>query len=493
MKTKVLSKIVDDKIPAVAYMRYSSNNQDEESIKYQRSAIMTYAFTRGYHIATEYIDEARTGTNDRRAEFQRLLGDARNKPTWSKILVYDLSRFSRNNNDATKYLAELEDLDIEVVSVTQTFDDSNEGLLSRGITNLLNEYYSRNLSKHTHSGLQQKAKDAKHCGGKAPLGYNVGTEEKLVINEEEAELVKLIFDLYEANYSYNKMARELNNRGYKTKTGQAFTKNSFSSILTQRKYIGTYTWNKARKKTNKGTRNSHKYKPDSEQIIIYDAIPAIIGKEQFDRVQAMIASRKNGTSASKSRRYYLLSGIGKLKCAECGAYLVGTARRSHGIEYIYYSCPNHKRHTCSVKEIRADYLNEFVVRAVVKDIYNREDLADIFNSIDDKDKIVRLRDKLRGLDKATKNILTAMRRDLNNELQDELKQISEEKANIKLELDRLTKKQLLMTDENRKKICYKIAKMMLSSESLEVKQYLAHAIDSIVVSNDNVELTLNIA
>lgn len=111
----------------------------------------------------------------------------------------------------------------------------------------------------------------------------------------------------------------------------------------------------------------------------------------------MIASRKNGTSASKSRRYYLLSGIGKLKCSECGACLVGTARRSHGIEYVYYNCPNHKRHTCSVKEIRADHLNDFVVKAVVKDIYNREDLADIFNSTDEENRIKRLNDKLRGL------------------------------------------------------------------------------------------------
>lgn len=491
MKTKVLSKIVDEKIPVVAYMRYSSDNQNEKSIKYQRDAITAYA--KSYNIVTEYVDEACTGTNDRRAGFQKLMHDARLCPQWSKILVYDLSRFARNNNDATKYLAELEDLDIEVISVTQTFDDSNEGVLSRGITNLLNEYYSRNLSKVTHSGLSQRAKESKHCGGKAPLGYDVDKKGKLVINEEEAEIVRLIFDLYESNYSYNRMAKELNNRGYKSKTGKPFTKNSFPSILTQEKYVGIYTWNKSRKKNNKGTRNSHKHKPTEQQVIIKDAITAIINKEQFDRVQAMIASRKNGTSSSKSRRYYLLSGIGKLRCAECGAYLVGTARKSHGIEYIYYNCPNHKRHTCSVKEIRADYLNDFVVKAVVKDIYNRDDLADIFNSADDNNRIQRLKDKLRGLDKASRNILMALRDSYSSDLTKELKSISEEKEAITLEISKLTKKQLLMTDENRKKICYKISKMMLSSESIEVKQYLAHVIDSIVVSNDNVELTMNIA
>jgi site-specific DNA recombinase len=289
------------------------------------------------------------------------------------------------------------------------------------------------------------------------------------------------------------MAKELNNRGYKSKAGKPFTKNSFSSILTQEKYVGTYTWNKARKKSNKGTRNSHKHKPTEQQVIIKDAIPAIISKEQFDRVQAMIASRKNGTSSSKSRRYYLLSGIGKLRCSECGAYLVGTARKSHGIEYIYYNCPNHKRHTCSVKEIRADYLNDFVVKAVVKDIYSREDLADIFNSADEENRIKRLNDKLRGLEKSTRNILMALRDGYSSDLSKELKSISEEKEAITLEISKLTKKQLLMTGENRKTICYKITKMMLSSESLEVKQYLAHVIDSIVVSNDSVELILNIA
>ena len=479
--------------PVVAYMRYSSDNQNEKSIEHQRFAIEIYATQNKLTLVEEYVDEGKTGPNDNREGFQRLMADARKHPYWNKILVHDMSRFFRHDCNCTKYLEELEDLDIDLISITERFDKSNEGWMALKLTNMMNESYSRNLASHTFSGLNLKAHSAEHCGGKAPLGYDVDKKGKLVINEEEAELVRLIFDLFEANYSYNRMAKELNNRGYKSKTGKPFTKNSFSSILTQEKYIGTYTWNKARKKSNKGTRNSHKHKPTEQQVIIKDAITAIISKEQFDRVQAMIASRKNGVSSSKSRRYYLLSGIGKLKCAECGAYLVGTARRSHGIEYIYYNCPNHKRHTCSVKEIRADYLNDFVVKAVVKDIYNREDLADIFNSADEKNRIQRLKDKLRGLDKASRNILMALRDGYSSDLTKELNSISEEKEAINLEISKLTKKQLLMTDENRKKICYKITKMMLTNESLEVKQYLAHVIDSIVVSNDSVELTLNIA
>ena len=479
--------------PVVAYMRYSSRNQDECSIKYQRKAIYAYAAPRGLNIAYEYIDEARTGTNDRREGFQKLINDARNSPEWHKILIYDLSRFARNNNDAIKYWGELQNLDIEIISVTQNFDNSNEGILSRHITNALNEYYSNNLSKHTMSGLKQKASSGGHCGGVAPLGYKVNKQSRLVIADEEAEIVRLIFDLYEANYSYKRMADELNSKGYRTKTGKLFTKNSFFSILTQEKYIGTYTWNKARQKTTNGTRNSHKHKPLSEQIIIDNVVPAIIEKEQFNRVQAIIASRNNGASSSKSRRFYLLSGIGKLKCAECGAYLVGTARRSHGNEYVYYNCPNHKRHTCSVKEIRADYLNEFVVKTIVSDIYKRDDLIEVFNSTDDQGKILRLNNRLSGLEKSSRNILKSLRHSTNPDLINELNLISKEKKDIKSEIDKLKGVQIKMTDENRKKLCHKLAVKMLKSESFEVKQYLAFAIDSIVVSNTDVELSLNIA
>lgn len=482
----------------VAYMRYSSNNQDEASIAYQRSAIMTYAHRKSYHIATEYIDEARTGTNDRREGFQELVTDAKTKPGWQKILVYDMSRFSRNNNDSIKYTMMLEDLDIEIVSVTQEFDGSPEGVLMRGIVNLLNEYYSRNLAKHTHAGLKQRAKDLKHCGGKPPLGYNV-VNDLLVVNEEEAEIVRQIFDMFELNYSYTRMADELNKRGYKTKAGNPFNKNSFSSILQQEKYIGTYTWNRNRKKNNQGRRNSHKQKPIEEQVIKKDAIPAIIEEKQFNRVQALIHARKNGTAQSKSRHHYLLSSLGKMKCRECGCNLIGEIRKSHGIPYKYYYCPNHHKadtltnKKCPTLDIRADYLDNFVVKAVVQDIYSRNDLIAIFNDTDEKGRIKVMKDKLRGLEKSTRNILQSLRQSSNEELRQELLNIGEEKELLRQEIEALSAQQTLMTSNNRKKICKKLKQMMLTSDSFEVKRYLSEVIESIKVSNTDIQLILNIA
>ena len=289
------------------------------------------------------------------------------------------------------------------------------------------------------------------------------------------------------------MAEELNKRGYRTKTGKEFCKNSFNSILTQEKYIGTYSWNKRKKKNSKGHRNSHKYKPEEEQVRMKDGCPSIIDKEQFYRVQEILKERKKGTAQSKSRHFYLLGGIHKLKCAECGAYLVGTTRKSHNKEYKYYYCPNHKKHNCSTKEIRADYLDKFVANAVTNDIYKRQDLINLFNNTDEKGKIKVHKARLQGLEQSTRNILKSLRKEQSDELRAELKRISEEKQQIQAEIDKICTGQRTMTEDNKAEICKELAKKIVNGQSYEVKKYLKTTIDSITVSNDDVKIIMNIA
>ena len=483
-----------------AYMRYSSANQDEESIKYQRAAILTYAHHKGYFVTCEYIDEARSGTTDRRDGFQQMIADAKNNASWNKILVYDLSRFARNSADASKYTAELEDLGIELISVTQEFDNSNEGYLLRGIVNLLNEYYSRNLAKHTHAGLKQKAKTAKHCGGKPPLGYDV-VNGNLVINEYEAAIVRLVFEMYENNFSYRKMAQILNDSGYTNKLGKPFTTNSFFSILHQEKYTGTYVWNKVSKKNNKGKRNNHKHKPRGEQVIIEDAIPAIIDKNQFNRVQELFSERKNGTSKGKSKHFYLLSGSDYLKCAYCGSNLIGSISSSHGIKYKYYYCPKHREKNsnerCINKGIRADRLEPFVIGTVVADIFQRDDLVDIYNSTDEKSKIKELTYKLNGLEKSTFALLKTIKDTYNTaayeDAKAELQEVSLNKAIINQELEKLKALNKTISEKDRKQVSIDLMKVLKTEEILEAKKYLKSVISEILVSNDDVEVILNIA
>ena len=104
----------------------------------------------------------------------------------------------------------------------------------RDIKKAFNSFTSRNIGKFTHAGMLTNASNGEHCGGVPPLGYNV-VDKKLVINESEAEIVRRIFDMYENNFSYKQMAEDLNSKGYRTKFGQLFTYNSFSS-----KALSTY-------------------------------------------------------------------------------------------------------------------------------------------------------------------------------------------------------------------------------------------------------------
>lgn len=476
---------------AVAYMRFSSYNQDENSIEYQRGAIHAYCKQHGYSIVKEYVDEAYTATNDRRPAFQQMVQDAQNKPEWASVMVFDLNRFARNNKDANNYTALLEDHDICLISVTQDFGDTIEGFLIRGILNLINEYFSRVNSKHTHAGLKNKAEKGIHCGGVPPLGYDVSSDKKLVINANEAEIVKKIFTMFEQNYSYAQIADTLNSEGYKTKTGKPFNKNSFSSILHQEKYTGLYTWNKIRQKNSQGVRNSHAFKPIEKQVRIDDACPVIIPAEQFERVQNMIASRQNGVAASKSKNHYMLGRLNFLKCAECGANMIGAVRQSHGNRYIVYYCPNHKKKECPTKEIQGAPLEKMVAKLLAKDLFQRDDLKTISQELKKNDEYKAIEAKLHGNEKAKRNVLKAVCASYDESLTKKLQTLSTEKVALQRKLALAEVQISGIDEENKKEVCKEFARYLMKSRDSEVKTYLAKMIHEITVSNDSVSITLN--
>ena len=486
----------------VAYMRYSSENQDIHSIESQRIAIKKYCDEQHYYLCAEYWDEALTGTNDRRPSFQKLIADSEDNAPWELILVFDYSRFFRNTNDATMYSMRLWNVGIDIFSVTERYDMSSEGLLMRDIKHGYNSFTSRNIGKFTYQGLLTNAINAEHCGGVPPLGYDI-VEKKLVINEYEAAIVKQIFDMYENNFSYSQIAKELNSKGYRTKQGNLFTKNSFDSILHQEKYKGTFTWNKTRPKSYDGKRNSHKLKKEAEQVCKPDMVPPIISAEQYDRVQLLFTNRKNGTASSKNRHFYLLSGGGFLRCTECGALMIGSIVRSHGSSYKYYYCPNHKKRAedgklrCSNVGINAEPLDNFIIWTLVKDIYKRSDLISIYNTAEDTNIVRYLTYQLQGIEKSSRNLVKKIAKTDNSDVSDalllELTDLSKRKAAIKEEIDRLQANMVIYTEADRKKLCKKIKKLMETGDSLAVKKYLKEIIDEIKVGNNNIDITLNIA
>lgn len=480
----------------VAYLRYSSENQTENSIEYQRKLIEGYCSAHNLVLMKEFIDRAKNGTTDQREGLQKLIQEASKKPKWTKVLFYDHSRFFRNVQMALEYKNELESNGIELVSIQRPHvNKTPESDLMDYIELACAEYYSKKLSVNTHDGLKNKASSAGHCGGKPPLGYDLDANQKLIINDDEAQIVREIFRLYLNNYSYQKMADILNQKGYRTKNGQNFRKNSFSSILTQRKYIGEFCWNRASPKYN-GIRNNHKSKPIEEQIVIKDGCPKIITLEDFEKVQEKMKSNACGRAGSKAKHYYMLGGNGFLKCGECGKSMTGTIRKSHGKTYYTYLCPEHKAKHCETKEIRAEKLNLIIAQQLSELIFNENNLKD-FNRLinlslkDDSENQKRLKDKIKGIGKKIDNIIKSIENEPSSIMVRRINELNAEKEDLESKLAKFITNPVKVTIKELKEMKSKFIELVTNQDLPEVRDFLKNVIQEIIIDNETVNVTFN--
>ena len=142
-----------------------------------------------------------------------------------------------------------------------------------------------------------------------PLGYDLDADGHLIINQHEAEAVRMIFEMYANGYGLKQIADTLNDLGYRSKIGRPFSSGSFNEIFRNEKYIGIFVYNKALPADINHHRNTYRHKSDDQIIRIPNGCPAIITKELFERVQIM--RRQNHGSAGRfhAKSFFLCSGI----------------------------------------------------------------------------------------------------------------------------------------------------------------------------------------
>jgi len=371
---------------AIAYYRFSSNNQHEESIEEQQEVVRQYAAKNDIVIIKEYIDRAESATSDDRPNF-RLMTSEISSGIFSPnlLLVHKTNRFARNSYDAVVYKHELSKKHVKVVAVTQPISDGPEGIILERLYEALDEYYSANLSIEVKTKMKQHAKKAKHLGGIPPLGLDVYLDDdtrRYKTNEPEAEIVKTIFSMYLSGNNYNKIIDHLNQNNYKTKLGRPFKKTSLYEILKNEKYTGTYVYNKTISKNN-GKRNNHAQKDDDQIIKVPDALPVIIQPEDFNKVKGMMEKRKLAPSANKAKEIYLLTGL--IYCGKCGGVMVGNRARQGRNKQVhaYYECNNRKRYkNCSTKSLNKNQIETHVIEQLIKTIFvekNIPKLVEILN------------------------------------------------------------------------------------------------------------------
>jgi len=192
---------------AVIYARFSSNNQREESIDAQVRACKEYARVNNLQVVDIYPDVAKTGTDDNRPEFQRMIADAKTGK-FTTLLVHKLDRFSRDKYHSAMYKRELRMCNVRIISITETMigNDSPESLILESVLEGMAQYYSANLAREVKKGQHETALKCQHVGGMPPLGYDVcPVTKRYLINEQEAEIVRIIFNKYADGVGYTQI------------------------------------------------------------------------------------------------------------------------------------------------------------------------------------------------------------------------------------------------------------------------------------------------
>lgn len=358
---------------AVIYARFSSDMQREESIDAQVRACKEYCNRKHYQVIKVYTDEAKSGTKlAGRTGYLQMLDDA-HAHAFDIIIFHKIDRNARNEFNYYTFKHELAQLGIRYEYAVQNIDASPEGQMMENMLIGFAAYYSRNLAKETKKGLNENAYKAQFNGGVPPFGYRIENKH-YIIDEVEAEGVRMIFSMYLAGNGYTKICHALKAHGYKTRNGRDFSKNSIFDMLSNEKYIGVYTFNKVVKQAN-GKRNSHG-SPSSECIRIEDALPPIISKTDFYMVQDMKSKNKGMAAKFRAREKYLLTG--KIFCAICGSAMNGhRITKKNGLEYVYYVCSKKERQPgvkCTQSYLPKDKIEDWVIGVIEQNIFAPDNL-----------------------------------------------------------------------------------------------------------------------
>ena len=337
------------------YARYSSNNQTEQSIEGQIRVCREFAQRNGIIIVGTYIDRATTGTNDNREAFQRMLKDS-DKKSFDYVLVYKLDRFSRNKYEMAIHRKHLKDNGVKILSAMENIPETPEGVLLESLLEGMNQYYSEELSQKTLRGLRETRIKGNFPGGRINFGYRVKNQ-KAVIYEEEAAIVREIFSRYANGARLIELVDELNERGILNK-GKKFSTTVLYYMLENEKYIGLHT--------NRG--------------VTYDNIfPAIVSKEVFDTVQKRILANKYGKHVPDID--YLLKG--RVFCGYCGKPLhSATGTSSNGTIWRYYKCGSIKKRTgCQNESLKKELLEQIVLDTLTKALMEPSNFSVVVNGI----------------------------------------------------------------------------------------------------------------
>jgi site-specific DNA recombinase len=365
---------------AVIYARVSSEKQDVDlSISAQLKALREYAERNRHYIVKEYIDEFESGKTTNRPAFREMITQARRatKP-FELILVWKYSRFARNREDSIVFKTMLRKAGVQVISITEPFEDTPTGRLLEAMIESLDEFYSANLGEEVTRGMRESASRGFYVASYAPYGYRKikvpdGSRErpKLEIEPYQAQIVQRIFRSLIDGEGLVAISKGLNREGIISPRGNSWGKTTIHKILTNEAYIGTLVWG----------RSSMRNLPP---IRVEEAWPAIVDRDTFNRVQALLKERAFVTTHPKRvASNYLLSGLAK--CGYCGKALVGQdAKRGRFHYYVCGTLLKKGAGSCSSPYINSQRFENLVIDKIKEHILTHDNLKDLVSMVNEE-------------------------------------------------------------------------------------------------------------
>ncbi len=329
---------------AVSYLRVSTRGQAERggghdegfSIPAQREANKNKAQSLGAFVGKEFVDRGTSAKSADRPQLQAMLEYVKeNRDRVDYVIVHKIDRLARNREDDAEISKVLRECGVQLVSTSESIDETPSGMLLHGIMSSIAEFYSRNLATEVKKGMNEKVKGGGTVG-RAPLGYrNVRTvdekgreERTVVIDEERAPLVKMAFEEYASgDWTVMSLAEYLSACGLYTRptpriASRPIAFQTLAKMLANPYYIGIVTY--------KGVQYPGAHEP-------------LVDDETFERVQTILATKINGERNFR-HPHFLKSTV---YCGDCGSRMIVTnVKKKNGNVYSYFCCGGKHRKQC---------------------------------------------------------------------------------------------------------------------------------------------------
>lgn len=371
-----------------------SRDEDKElnSLSNQRNIIYHYAVTNGHEVVGESFDDNVSGMHFNRAGIDQIC-EAVEAGRIEAIVVKDLSRLGRHRTQTALFIDYLREHNVRVLSATENIDTFNEADdLIIGFKGLVNDFYARDGSRRVRTGYRQKQKEG--IVMIPPFGYFKDKNTKqVVIVEEAAETVRMIFTAYVGGHGLKTIAKMLNEQKRKTpaltqlgllnkhtpNTQDGILKKYLwdgrmvGRILQDESYIGTLICHKSeRNKINKINKTFRFTEPE-EQFRHENFFPPIVSREIWEHTQVLLAERKKRNVRAGANQGILRYG-GLLRCEDCGRSFVGKRIHLKSGERVEYHCDTYHRYGkeyCSSHTVDERILDELITKELIqtKELY----------------------------------------------------------------------------------------------------------------------------